>query len=92
MNDDSLREVIGQAIGEASMCWSETPKGIFNSTKAACIVDALCVHINGSHKLQAAILGHMNSLRPLLDQWDRERRLTIEKCMQADITGPKADG
>lgn len=28
------KEVIYQGLGEASMCWSETPKGIFDSLKA----------------------------------------------------------
>lgn len=32
--NESLKEKIFQSIGEASMCWSETPRGIFNSTKA----------------------------------------------------------
>ena len=27
--------LIMEALGEASMCWSETPKGVFDSTKAA---------------------------------------------------------
>ncbi len=27
------RERIGEIIGEASMCWSEIPKGIFQSEK-----------------------------------------------------------
>jgi len=30
----ALLEALGIAIGEASMCWSETPKGIFDSSKA----------------------------------------------------------
>ncbi len=34
-------EIIGQAIGEASMCWSETPKGIFDSTRASKILNNL---------------------------------------------------
>jgi hypothetical protein len=29
-----IEEIIGQAIGEASMLWSETPKGVFESMKA----------------------------------------------------------
>ena len=37
----SLRDVLGEAVGEASMCWSETPQGIFDSTKANKIVDNL---------------------------------------------------
>ena len=28
-----LKEVLFQALGEASMCWSETPKGIFKSDR-----------------------------------------------------------
>ena len=30
----SIRGKVFQAIGEASMCWSETPKGIFESSRA----------------------------------------------------------
>jgi hypothetical protein len=37
----TFRETVGIAIGEASMCWSETPKGIFNSTRASAIVDRI---------------------------------------------------
>jgi hypothetical protein len=29
-----LMEIVGLAIGEASMLWSEIPKGVFESTKA----------------------------------------------------------
>jgi hypothetical protein len=28
-----IDEIVGQAIGEASMLWSETPKGVFNSSR-----------------------------------------------------------
>lgn len=34
----SLEEVIGQAIGEASMCWSKIPTGIFDSNNANKII------------------------------------------------------
>ncbi len=27
-------KLVMEALGEASMCWSETPKGVFDSTKA----------------------------------------------------------
>lgn len=36
-----LKEKIGIAIGVASMCWSETPKGIFNSSRASEIAEDL---------------------------------------------------
>lgn len=36
---EELKRIIGEAIGEASMLWSETPNGIFESDKAAQLVD-----------------------------------------------------
>ena len=36
---ERIKEIIGLAIGEASMCWSETPKGIFDSEDAERIVE-----------------------------------------------------
>lgn len=33
MKKAKLMELIGEAMGEASMAWSETPKGTFNSTR-----------------------------------------------------------
>lgn len=36
-----LREKIGIAIGEASMCWSEPPTGVFHSERAIKITDEL---------------------------------------------------
>ena len=36
-----IREKVFQAIGEASMCWSETPKGIFESSRAEKIGEEL---------------------------------------------------
>lgn len=42
---EATRERIAQIIGEASMCWSETPKGIFNSDKAKELVDEVMTHI-----------------------------------------------
>lgn len=36
---DKMKEIIGQTIGEASMLWSETPKGIFESDKGVELID-----------------------------------------------------
>lgn len=41
MTDREFRELIGIAIGEASMCWTETPQGVFDSTRASAIVDRI---------------------------------------------------
>lgn len=32
-------EVAGIAIGEASVCWGETPKGVFNSDRAVLVLE-----------------------------------------------------
>ena len=32
--EERLHQVVFEGIGEALMCWSETPKGVFESTKA----------------------------------------------------------
>jgi len=37
--EEKLREVIGQAAGEASLCWEPKPTGIFDASYASGIVD-----------------------------------------------------
>lgn len=46
MEDEWLREKIGIALGEASMCWSEIPTGVFHSERATQILNDLCCQIN----------------------------------------------
>jgi hypothetical protein len=41
MIEDRLKELIFQAMGEVSMCWSEIPRGVFDSSKAIEIGDRL---------------------------------------------------
>lgn len=43
----TFETLVGESIGEASMCWSETPTGVFESTKAKNIVDKI---LNSSNK------------------------------------------
>ena len=45
-----LREQIGLAIGEASICWSEIPTGTFHSERATEIVDRLFNYITRKTK------------------------------------------
>lgn len=42
MTEEQFRELVGEAIGEASVCWSETPNGEFDSAKAEELVDRIC--------------------------------------------------
>lgn len=39
MTREERKQLIGEAIGEASMCWGEMPTGVFDSTRASKIVD-----------------------------------------------------
>lgn len=42
---EAIKQRVGEIIGEASMCWSETPKGVFNSEKAKELADEVMSHI-----------------------------------------------
>ena len=51
-DDDKLREIVFTALGEASMCWSEIPKGIFDSVGATIVGDKLLKDISEYQKSQ----------------------------------------
>jgi hypothetical protein len=42
----SLKEFVSIAIGEASMAWNPRPSGVFDSTHASKICDALLLRFN----------------------------------------------
>lgn len=67
-----LREIIGQALGEASMCWSEVPQGVFDSRRAEKILEDVVSKLERRVFLESAINGHMEAMRPLLDEWTRK--------------------
>ena len=48
-------ELILTAIGEASMCWSETPKGVFKSEKALAIGKQLLADIKAEPKKETTV-------------------------------------
>ncbi len=43
---EAIETAVFQALGEASMCWSQRPKGIFDSTNAKRIGDELLAIIS----------------------------------------------
>ncbi len=67
----TFRDLVGEAIGEASVCWSELPHGVFNSTRAEELVDIICTAVDRKTQLAALINGHMEAMRPLLDEWSK---------------------
>jgi hypothetical protein len=48
-----LREIVFQALGQASMCWDERPTGIFDSRQAVKVGDDLVAAIEGYYKQPA---------------------------------------
>ena len=45
MEEKGLKTKVFEALGEVSMCWSETPKGVFDSTNAERIGNELMKEI-----------------------------------------------
>jgi hypothetical protein len=44
--DNSLRNKLYEYIGEASMCWTEPPKGVFDSQRAVKITEEMIFFID----------------------------------------------
>lgn len=66
--DCGLKTFIGEAIGAASMCWA-TPEGagIFDSTRASAIVDAVYERVTRRRESETALLG-LATTGELLDE------------------------
>jgi hypothetical protein len=72
MKREKFKELVGMSIGRASMCWSEAPKGVFDSTTASQLVDRILEAAYPSQRmkeLETLVRGHMDAMRPLLDEW-----------------------
>lgn len=51
----TLKDAVFQALGEASMCWSDIPAGVFDSIHAAAIGDRLMATIEQEQPSPLAI-------------------------------------
>lgn len=65
----TFKELVGECIGEASMCWSETPKGVFDSTRAEALMNKIIKHHDRKQELFSQITALQEAMRPLLDEW-----------------------
>ena len=65
----SFKELVGECIGEASMCWSETPSGVFDSFRAIGLVDKICSAVDRKTELEILLTGYQEAMRPLLNEW-----------------------
>lgn len=51
--DAKQKREIGEAIGEASMCWKPIPSGVFDSNRASEIIDRIYKIVNaGAEQLK----------------------------------------
>jgi hypothetical protein len=63
---DELETLVFEALGQASMCWSETPKGVFDSEQAKKIGENLIAAIKAREE-KAIIEAHrINVIGPSL--------------------------
>lgn len=69
----TIGSIIGECIGEASMLWSEIPSGTFESTKAAELSIRVTQEIEKRFRLESLIMGHIEAMRPLLDEWSKTK-------------------
>jgi len=74
-----FRDLVEKCIGEAAVCWSELPKGNFNLPKAQELADRIVDEyekIGRAERLESLIAGHMEAMRPLLDEWSKAKEET----------------
>lgn len=68
----NMNERIFMALGEVSMCWSETPKGVFDSNNAARIGDKLVEDIK-TDLVEMLTWASKNNYEPIHDgRWCKE--------------------
>ena len=82
MNKEKLREIIFISLGRASMCWSEVPRGVFDSTTAAELGEEIVKAIEEYTKEEAGwsdpMIEHLDR-EEKESEWQRRRRLQVMK-------------
>jgi hypothetical protein len=87
MNKEKLTELVYINLGRASMCWSEIPKGVFDSTRAAELGEEIMKAIN-EYVEEDKEPGWNNPLVDFLDweekyyresEWQRRKRIEAMK-------------
>ncbi len=73
--ENKFRELIGISIGEASMCWSETPSGVFDSTRAKEISDKLIAAVE---QLKAELAYYKNGTQIKEVHYDEPTHIIAE--------------
>ncbi|MEF3692246.1 MAG: hypothetical protein V3574_04310 [Candidatus Moraniibacteriota bacterium] len=69
---ENYKTIVNEAIGEASMCWTETPKGVFVSERAIKISDKLVETIEkekekARQELKEELIADIKNIRAIDD-------------------------
>jgi hypothetical protein len=79
MNKEKLTELVYINLGRASMCWSDIPSGVFDSTKAAELGKEIMEAIEKYVEAQEETPGWSD---PMLDHLDKEEKYNKESEWQ----------
>lgn len=81
MND--FQKKIYEAIGEASMCWKETLKGVFDDVKAKAIGDELCeIYRLQMAGISTAAIGYFKKEDSIHPDYDTVTMRDVEKLYE----------
>lgn len=90
--NQKIKTAIFEALGEASMCWSETPKGVFDSTHAEEIGNKLCGLIDANVPQAVSVLATaLKNDSGLFEGYKANIAMAFfdEYCRQVKVTGEK---
>jgi hypothetical protein len=85
MDKEKLTELVYINLGRASMCWSDIPSGVFDSTKAAELGKEIMEAVEKYVEAQEETPGWSDPMMEMLDreekesEWQRRRRLEVMK-------------
>lgn len=86
----SIEEIVGQAIGTGSMCWLETPKGVFDSTQAKWVAEGAAAAIKRTIRLDRPGAPELGP-QPGFDETDYEKlRMHDQLYMIRQLTEQQA--
>ena len=92
MTNEERKQLIGEAIGAASMCWCETPTGIFDSTRASKIADRVTAALE-AERVGEVVLGNGIVVFDKIDgSIEFEREATCGGKTWVGIDGEVIDG
>ena len=77
-----FRELVGIAIGEASMCWSETPSGVFDSERASAIVDRIVAEFEKNEMRLNTLKNDYWFIENLIEKYSSNKDETLKDILE----------